>query len=80
MNIGMLWINENKDKTPEENLNTASAYYFKKYGIHANVCHLHPTEFPETKEVAEKLGITLIPDGYILKRLFWLGVEKGEDE
>ena len=73
MNTGMLWFDNNPQTDLLEKITAAAEYFQKKYGRKPNICYLHPTLMPESKN--ENSGIHLLSSKSVLKHHFWLGVE-----
>lgn len=84
MNVGMLWFdNDNKSDLPTK-VNRAATYYHGKYGVHPNLCFVHPSmankispEKPEpgsirTGDIEVRLTKSVLPHH------FWIGVHQQE--
>ena len=84
MNVGMLWFdNDNKSDLPAK-VNRAATYYHGKYGVHPNLCFVHPSMANISK--ADKPDPKSIKSGDVEVRLtksvlphhFWIGVHQQE--
>jgi len=79
MREGMLWFDNNADKSLYERVERAARHYESKYGYRPNVCYIHPsTLYAEHKpsEIALSVGnVDLRESNSVLPNHFWLGVE-----
>ena len=84
MNVGMLWFdNDNKSDLPAK-VNRAANYYHGKYGVHPNLCFVHPSmanyikpDKPEPKSIKSgDIEVRLTKS--VLPHHFWIGVHKQE--
>lgn len=70
MNEGMLWLDKSNNRTLEEKIDRAAAYYNQKYGQSADLCFVNK----ETVSAEQHVGaIQVMPAEYILPHHFWLG-------
>jgi hypothetical protein len=70
MNLGMLWLDISKNRTFEEKVDRAAAYYSQKYGHAANTCFVSKDAISAEKLVGT---IQVMPAENILPHHFWLG-------
>jgi hypothetical protein len=82
MNVGMLWFdNDNKSDLPAK-VNRAATYYHGKYGVHPNLCFVHPSmaniakpDKPEPKSIKSgDVEVRLTKS--VLPHHFWIGVHQ----
>lgn len=77
MTTGMLWFDNDKTRTFSEKVTRAKKYYEEKYQQTPNLCYVHVTQMPESKEdkpiVIEGMEIKTSPT--VLLHHFWLGVK-----
>ena len=71
MDIGMLWLDDDKKRTIEEKVSQAAAYYLNKYGQTPNMCLVNEKMLTEEKQVGK---IKVKPAHNVLVNYFWLGV------
>ncbi len=72
MNIGMLWLDDDKKRSLEEKVTRAVAYYKDKYGKTPNLCCV----WPQALEEETKLGkIAIRPVNHIRPQHFWVGMQ-----
>ena len=72
MNIGMLWLDDDKKRPFDEKVKRAAEYYQMKYGAIPTICLVNKTMLPEKKTVDK---IVVSPVSTVLPYHFWLGVE-----
>jgi len=84
MNVGMLWFDNDMKSDLPTKISRAANYYLGKYGVHPNICFVHPSMAakPETTKstsppkisgnVEVKLTKTVLPHH------FWIGVHSQE--
>jgi hypothetical protein len=72
MNIGMLWLDDDKHLTLEEKIQRAADYYLNKYGQSPNICLVNQTMLKEEKKVGP---IQVRPVQNILRNHFWVGIQ-----
>ena len=72
MDVGMMWLDDNKKRSLAQKVERASEYYRDKYGRHPTFCHVHRQSVEEEAQIGD---IQLIPDPQILPNHFWLGVK-----
>jgi len=79
MNVGMLWLDSNSRLDIAQRIQSAAAYYRKKYGKKPNVCVVHPAILDES--MPSVIGsMEIRSDICILKQHFWLGVEEEKED
>ena len=74
MKTGMLWFDNDENRTLEEKLNHAVTRYIFKYGSSPNICYVHPSMLLGGYPALE--GITVRGSNMVLPYHFWLGHEK----
>ena len=72
MNVGMLWLDDDKKRPFDEKVARAAEYYQMKYGVIPTLCHVNKKMLKEKKTVGK---IVVSPVGTVLPHHFWLGVE-----
>ena len=73
MRIGMLWYDKDVDNV-DEMIIGAAAYYFAKYGIVPERCHVHPDTFKKKEIVTDTGAMIIVADKTIQKNHVWIGV------
>lgn len=71
MNIGMLWRDDNPQRSLEEKVLRAAAYYRDKYGRPPNMCFVNTAALPSQIQVEQ---LTVCPTGKVLPQHFWIGI------
>ena len=71
MDIGMLWLDDDKNRSLEEKVKRAAQYYRDKYGRKPNVCFINKIPGNDSNEVDK---ITIVQDKTILPHHFFLGL------
>ncbi len=77
MNVGMLWLDDDRGSTLSTRVGQAAEYYSRKYGTRPNVCVVHPKTLTGD-EVIEPEGMKLSSSPTVLPGHFWLGVDEGK--
>lgn len=72
MNVGMLWLDDDKKRPFAEKVERAAEYYSEKYGVQPDICWVNSGMFEEV--VVEGVAIHSAPN--ILPHHYWIGVEK----
>ncbi len=72
MDIGMLWLDDDKHTTLEEKIQRAADYYLSKYGTSPNMCLVNQAMLDGEKKVGL---IQVRPAQYILRNHFWVGIK-----
>lgn len=70
LDIGMLWLDDSKNRSFEEKLSRAVDYYRNKYGRVPNLCLVNNKMLHDEKKIG---GIQVRPVGNVLLHHFWLG-------
>lgn len=70
MNEGMLWLDDNKERTIEDKVLRAVDWYKDHYGPKPNICFVNQGEI---KEELQLKGISVRPAGFIRPNHFWVG-------
>ncbi len=71
MNIGMLWLDDDKKRPFEEKVKRAADYYREKYGRFPELCLVN-NNMAEKKKVGR---IEVQPTQTVLPHHFWLGMK-----
>ena len=89
MEIGMLWFDNDKKASIPSKVEKAAKYYQEKYGVHPDLCYVHPKTVMEKKggngrsrkstgQDSIKIGkILVLKNEKVLPDHFWIG--KGAD-
>lgn len=72
MNVGMLWLDDDRKRTLEEKVRRAADYYFQKYGRLPELCLVNSTMSAGEAKVG---GIEIKPAKTVLPYHFWLGMK-----
>ena len=70
MNLGMLWLDMSKNRSFEEKVDRAAAYYQQKYGHSAELCFVNKASLIAEQHIGP---IQVRPAENILPHHFWLG-------
>ena len=73
MNIGMLWLDDAKNRTVEEKVARAAAYYVQKYGQSPNFCLINEASLLETVTIGD---VKVQPAKNILPQHLWIGIHQ----
>lgn len=73
MDIGMLWRDDDKERSLEEKVKRAVTYYREKYGRMPNMCFVHMAMLPNELRVDK---VVVRPAKDILPQHFWIGIQK----
>jgi hypothetical protein len=73
MDIGMLWRDDDKERSLEEKVKRAVTYYREKYGRMPNTCFVHMGMLPNELRVDK---VVVRPAKDILPQHFWIGIQK----
>ena len=71
MNVGMLWLDDDKQTTFEDKVLRAADYYREKYGRTPNLCLVNKTMLDDERQVGK---IQVQPVKNVLPNHFWIGV------
>lgn len=74
MQVGMLWLDDDKKRPFDEKVLRAASYYKEKYGRLPQLCAVNQSALSEEKKVGK---ISVVPDRTIQPHYFWLGIEAG---
>ena len=72
MNVGMLWLDDDKQLSLEEKILRAADYYHNKYGQSPNMCLVNEAMLQEAKQVGT---IQVRPVQNVLNNHFWVGIQ-----
>lgn len=72
MDVGMLWLDDDKKSSLDDKIRRAAAYYQDKYGQQPNVCLVNRSTLAKEKRVD---AIQVQPANNVLPNHFWVGVE-----
>jgi hypothetical protein len=72
MEIGMLWLDDDKKSSLDEKIRKAAAYYLDKYGQKPDICLVNQAMLAEEKKVD---AIQVQPANNVLPNHFWVGVK-----
>ncbi len=70
LDVGMLWLDDSKNRSFEEKLLRAVDYYRDKYGRVPNLCLVNKKMLEDEKKIG---GIQVRPVANVLLHHFWLG-------
>lgn len=76
MNVGMLWLDDDKRRPFEEKVIRAADYYQEKYGCLPEVCLVNVKMLAAEKKVGQ---IEVQPVKTVLPHHFWLGMKLTDD-
>ncbi len=71
MRVGMLWFDDNKDRTLAEKIDRAARHYQDKYGVRPTLVYVHPVMMQGSK--IEVPGIEVKTTNMVLPHHLWLG-------
>ncbi len=72
MDVGMLWLDDDKRMTLDDKIRRAADYYRQKYGQSPNLCLVNKAALENEKQVGP---IEVKPVGHVLPHHFWVGVK-----
>jgi hypothetical protein len=72
MNMGMLWLDDDKHTSFEEKIRRAAGYYSEKYGQTPDLCLVNQKMLAEEKRIDK---IQVRPVNHVLINHFWVGVK-----
>lgn len=72
MNVGMLWLDDDKGRPFEEKVRRAAEYYRDKYGQAPELCLVNSSLIAEEKSIG---SIQVQPAKTVLPHYFWLGMK-----
>ena len=73
MNIGMMWLDDNKNRSFEEKVKRAAAYYQQKYGQVPNLCMVSEQSLAEVTSIDD---IKVQPANFVRPFHFWIGIHQ----
>ena len=73
MKIGMLWYDDDKQRTLAEKVKRAADYYKEKYEVAPSLCYVHPSAL-EGVEFQEN-GVALRAAPNVRPNHFWVGLD-----
>ena len=79
MEVGLLWLDDDRITGFEKKVLKAAAHYARKYGHPPNLCFVHPSAL-NGKGTLRAGGVEIRPGRSILPGHFWLGVADREEE
>lgn len=72
MNVGMLWLDDDKGRSLAEKVQRAADYYLEKYGRKPEVCLVNNHMIIGEQNIGK---IKVQPVKTVLRNHFWLGVQ-----
>lgn len=72
MDVGMLWLDNDRQRSFDEKVSRAAAYYLEKYGRSPDLCLVNAQSLSEEKKVGL---IEVQPTRTVLLHHFWLGMK-----
>ena len=73
MDIGMLWLDDDKRRSFEEKVKRAADYYREKYGRFPELCLVNGAMLPDEKKKVGRIEVQLTQT--VLPHHFWLGMK-----
>lgn len=73
MDTGMLWFDNDPKVDLTTKISRAANYYQKKYGIHPNLCFVHPSMVQDQPE--NRNSIQVKTNQRILPNHLWIGIQ-----
>ena len=77
MNIGMLWLDDDKKRPLAEKVQRAADYYKEKYGRSPEVCLVNFQILADERQIGK---IKVQPVRTVLRDHFWLGMQSSPEE
>lgn len=74
MNVGMLWLDDDRSRSLEEKVSRAVEYYQEKYGRFPDTCLVNTAMLKDETKVGK---VNVQPIANILPHHFWLGMNAG---
>ena len=71
MNVGMLWLDDDRSRSLEEKVSRAVEYYQEKYGRFPDTCLVNTIMLKDETKVGK---VNVQPIANILPHHFWLGM------
>ena len=75
MNVGMLWLDDDKKTSFEEKIRQAAEYYLQKFGRRPDTCIVNKSMLAEELSVG---SIQVYPARNVLPNHFWMGIEQSK--
>jgi len=72
MNIGMMWLDNDKRLSLEEKVQRAAEYYHHKYGLRPDLCLVNKSMLEQEKQMGR---IEVRPVINVLPNHFWVGLK-----
>ena len=72
MDVGMLWLDDDKKSSLDEKIRKAADYYLDKYGQMPDICLVNQAMLAKEKKVD---AIQVQPAHNVLPNHFWVGVK-----
>ncbi len=72
MDVGMLWLDSDRQRSFDEKVNRAAEYYLEKYGRSPELCLVNTQSLSEKKKVGQ---IEVQPVRTVSPHHFWLGMK-----
>lgn len=72
MNVGMLWLDDDRNRSLDEKVSRAVEYYREKYGRMPELCLVNKTMLAEERLVGK---VSVQPQAAILPHHFWVGMK-----
>lgn len=72
MNIGMMWLDDDKRRSLEEKVQRAAEHYREKYGCFPELCFVNKGVVAEDRKVGKLL---VKPALTVMPYHFWLGMD-----
>lgn len=72
MNVGMLWLDDDRNRSLEEKVSRAVDYYLEKYGRMPEMCLVNKGMLSAEKLVGK---VNVQPINNILPHHFWVGMK-----
>ncbi len=82
MEVGLLWFDDNEDKSLKTKVNEAMAAYCARprfAGKTPNTCYVHPSVLPENQEV-RLTGVRVVATATVAPYHLFVGVENVGDD
>jgi hypothetical protein len=73
MNIGLLWFDDDPQRSLNEKVAEAAAHYQKRFGRTPTLCYVNPSVLETARQPAIG-GIQIAPGRTVLPNHLWLGV------
>jgi hypothetical protein len=76
MDRGLLWYDDDPDRSLIEKVRRATQRYSKKFGAPPDACYVHPSVLKDNGRVKEVGGVRVMALPSVLRHHFWLGREE----